>query len=162
MDFEVQRCSRRCSQTDRELQPDETFYSALIAEGAEVSRYDYCQEAWDGPPENSVGWWKSRMPGPKSNKIHWAPNDVMLEYFEGLEGHPDKEDIRYVLALLLIRRRVVRLEESESADAGQEGTMVLYCARREKTYQVTTASVSAERTKEIQEELAKLLFADAA
>lgn len=161
MDFEVQRCSRRCSKTDRELAPDETFYSALIAEGAEVVRYDYCEEAWEGPTENSVGWWKSRMPGPKSNKIHWAPNDVMLEYFEGLEGIAEKADVRFVLALLLIRRRVVRMEESGSEGSGPDD-LVLYCARREKTYQVQSTTVNSTRTKEIQDELAKLLFADAA
>ncbi len=161
MDFEVQRCSRRCSKTDRELAPDETFYSALIAEGSEVVRYDYCEDAWEGPPEKNVGWWKSRMPGPKSNKIHWAPNDVMLEYFEGLEGNAEKQDVRYVLGLLLIRRRVVRLEES-GAEPTVPGEMTLYCARREKTYKVLPATVNAARTKEIQDELAKLLFADAA
>ena len=161
MDFEVQRCSRRCSQTDRELAPDETFYSALIAEGSNVVRYDYCEEAWEGPPETSVGWWKSRMPGPKSNKIHWAPNDVMLQYFEGLTDKPEKQDVRFVLALLLIRRRVVRLEESETDESGRD-EMVLYCPRRETTYKVATATVNAQRTREIQDELAKLLFADAA
>lgn len=161
MDFEVQRCSRRCSQTDRELAPNETFYSALIAEGAEVVRYDYCEEAWDGPPEKSVGWWKSRMPDPKSNKVSWAPNDVMLQYFEGLADKPEKEDVRFVLALLLIRRRVVRLEESEVSESGQD-EMVLYCARREATYRVANVTVDSQRTKEIQEELAALLFANAA
>ncbi|REJ67984.1 MAG: hypothetical protein DWQ31_09750 [Planctomycetota bacterium] len=161
MDFEVQRCSRRCSKTDRELAPDETFYSALMVEGAAVVRYDFCEEAWEGPPAESIGWWKSRMPGPKSNKIHWAPNDVMLEYFEGLEDRPEKSDVRYVLALLLIRRRVVRLEDSDEA-ANATSEMILYCPRRETTYRVATQTVDPRRAQEIQDELAKLLFAEAA
>ena len=41
--------------------------------------------------------------------IKW-PNDVMLELFDQWDGQPDKEDLRYVLTLLLIRRRVLRLE----------------------------------------------------
>jgi len=160
IDYEVQRCTRHCVVTGRELQPGEIFYSTLTAEGANVVRRDYSIEAWQGPPEGVLGWWKSRMPERDARKLHWAPNDVMLELLEGLEGQPDKQDLRYVLALLLIRRRVVRLEETERDEAGRE-VSVLYCPRRETTYRVVSVVPDAERTAEIQEELVRLLFADA-
>ena len=66
--------------------------------------------------------------------------------------------MRYVLALLLIRRRVVRLEETERDEQGRE-VSVLYCPRRETTYRVVVELPTDERTDEIQEELARLLFA---
>jgi len=113
IDYEVQRCTRHCAVTGRELQPGETFYSTLSAAGAQVVRNDYSQESWQGPPEGILGWWKSHMPARDAKKMHWAPNDVMLDLLETLESQPDKQDLRYVLALLLIRRRVVRLEETE-------------------------------------------------
>ena len=60
MDFEVQRFTRRCAATDRELAPGELFYSVLLAEGAEVVRHDYAAEAWNGPTVRAApGWWKS-------------------------------------------------------------------------------------------------------
>jgi hypothetical protein len=160
IDYEVQRCTRHCAATGRELQPGEEFYSTLTAEGAQVVRHDYAKEAWQGPPEGVLGWWRSHMPDRNAKKLHWAPNDVMLDLLESLESQPDKMDMRYVLALLLIRRRVVRLEETETDDARRE-ISVLYCPRRETTYRVVTATPSDERTTEIQEELARLLFADA-
>ena len=160
MDFDVQRCTRHCAKTEQELQPDEMFYSVLIVEGADVMRYDYSAEVWEGPPEAALGWWKSKMPGRNAKKIHWAPNDVLLEYFEQLEDQTLQRDTRYILALLLIRRRVVRLEETEQDDQNTE-TMILYCPRRESTYKVLCAMPTEPRIEEIQEELAKLLFADA-
>jgi len=160
IDYEVQRCTRHCAATGRELQPGETFYSTLVAEGAEVVRHDYAPEAWNGPPGGVLGWWKSQMPERTAKKLHWAPNDVMLELLESLESQPDKKDMRYVLGLLLVRRRVVRLEETEQDDAGHE-VSILYCPRRETTYRVETMMPSDERIAEIQQELAKLLFADA-
>lgn len=160
IDYEVQRCTRHCAATGRELQPGEAFYSTLKAEGAQVVRHDYSLAAWQGPPEGVLGWWKSQMPDRNAKKLHWAPNDVMLELLESLEAQPDKTDMRYVLALLLIRRRVVRLEETDRDPSGRE-VSVLYCPRRETTYRVVTVMPSAERTTEIQEELARLLFADA-
>jgi hypothetical protein len=161
LDFEVQRCTRHCATTERELAAGEEFYSVLEAEGGDVVRRDYCAGAWEGPPEGALGWWKSHMPLPNQNKMNWAPNDVMLDLLERLEGDLQKQDMRYVLALLLIRRRVVRFEESEQPSADNE-VFVLYCPKKETTYRVSVVAPTAQRADEIQEELAKLLFADAA
>ena len=94
---------RRCSTTGREFAPAEEFYSALVAEGAELRRLDYCVEAWQGPPPGAVGWWKSQVPDRNAARAHWAPNDVLLSFFDELADQPDKQDMRYVLALLLVR-----------------------------------------------------------
>jgi len=158
IDYDVQRSTRHCAATGRELQPGETIYSTLTAEGAQVVRRDYAREAWPGPPEGVLGWWKSQVPARDAKKVHWAPNDVMIELLEQLETQPDKQDMRYVLSLLLVRRRVMRLESTEQDALGNE-ISVLYCPRRESTYRVTSVMPNAERTAEIQEELARLLFA---
>jgi hypothetical protein len=142
------------------LAPGEQFYSALVSEGAELVRLDYSVDAWRGPPQNALGWWKSRMPVASEKRMHWAPNDVMLELFEQLEEQPDKQDMRYVLALLLVRRRVMRLEEKE-LDANGAEVLVLYCPRRETSYRALERAPQESRIDEIQEELARLLFADA-
>jgi len=161
MDFDVQRCTRRCCETERDLEPGEIFFSALITEGANVVRKDFCLDAWDGPPERAIGWWRSQMPAPNAKKVHWAPNDIMLNYFLELADQPEKQDVRYVLTLLMIRRRIMRMEDTEFDEAGQE-QLVVFCPRRDETYHVTAVSPSDARTQEIQEELAQLLFADAA
>lgn len=161
MDYEIQRCTRHCSVTERDLTPGEYFYSALVSDGAELVRLDYSIDAWGGPPQNVVGWWKSRMPAANEKRMRWAPNDVMLELFEQLQQQPDKLDMRYVLALLLVRRRVMRLEEKELDENGAE-VLVLYCPRRETTYKVPEIAPEDSRIDQIQEELAQLLFADAA
>lgn len=161
VDFEVQRCTRHCAKTEREFRPGETFVSVLIEEGKDVVRYDYALDAWEGPPENVVGWWKAQMPEPNAKKVNWAPNDVMLHYFESLEADATKADVRYVLALLMVRRRILRLEETETADDGSE-VLVLYCAKKEAEYKVTVLDPTGERVAEIQDELSKLLYSDAA
>jgi hypothetical protein len=149
-----------CAESGRELKPGETFFSTLTNEHGQVARNDYSTEAWRGPPEGVLGWWRSQMPERDARKLHWAPNDVMLELLESLEAVPEKQDLRYVLALLLIRRRVVRLEETEHDAAGSE-VSVLYCPRRDAVYRVVTVVPGEERAAEIQDELARLLFANA-
>jgi hypothetical protein len=160
LDFEIQRFTRHCAATGRELKPGESFYSALVSKGAQVERQDFAVESWTGPPEGTLGWWKSQVPTPSAQKVHLAPNDVMLELLEQWEAVPTRHDSRYVLSLLLVRRRVLRLEETETDDTGTE-VSVLYCPRRDCTYRVPAVMPSDERAAEIQDELSKLLFAGA-
>ncbi|MGE0534483.1 MAG: hypothetical protein AB7O68_05880 [Pirellulales bacterium] len=161
MDYDVQRCTRRCATSGRELADGETFYSVLVAEGNAVRRVDYASEAWNGPPSSDVlGWWRSQMPTRDQKKGRLAPNDVLLGYFHELEHQPEEQDTRYVLALLLVRRRVLRLEESESPAEGRS-ELILYCPREDTTYRVRDASPDEARATEIQNRLNELLYADA-
>lgn len=156
-DFEIQRCTRRCAALDRELAPGEAFYSVLVPRGGSVVRVDYSQEGWPGAPAGAIGWWKSQVPDAAGRKPTLAPNDVLLQYFEQLEADPRQGDLRYVLALLLVRRRIMRLEATEKDDAGQE-TLVLHCVRNEAEYRAPVAMPTAARAAEIQQELSKLLY----
>ncbi len=160
LDFEVQRCTRQCAVTEREFKPGEPFYSVLIRDGAEVIRQDYSLDAWEGPPENVFGFWKSEMPDLSARKLQWAPNDVMRHYFRQLVEGEEKRDTAYVLALLLVRRRLMRLEDTEHDEQGRE-VLVVYCPREEMEFRVPVVEPGAQRIQQIQEELAKLLFAQA-
>lgn len=98
------------------------------------------------------------MPDATPKKAQLAPNDVILQLFDQLAEQPDKADMRYVLALLLVRRRVARQEDGEIDDEGREW-MVMYCPRREATLKTLVSMPSDARAAEIQDELARLLYA---
>ncbi len=170
LDFEVQRCSRHCAATERELRPGDTCYSVLEVSGADVVRKDYCAEGWQGASSGAFGWWKSRVPEPTAKKIKLAPNDVLLELFEHLAERSDQSDLRYVLTLLLIRRRVLRVDvmtdelgkPSPSSEAeNSDEVMAVYCPKRDTTFQVMVSMPRGERIDEIQQQLSQLLIADA-
>ena len=156
VDFEVKRFTRVCAKTEVELKAGDEFYSFIVRDGSETVRKDVAAASWDGPPEDCLGWWKSEVPDPKSKKLHWAPHDVMLHYFADTEDQPEQADVRYILALLMIRRRIFRLEETETGDDGRE-VMLLYCSRNETEYKVPEVAMTPERAKEIQALLSELL-----
>lgn len=170
LDFEVQRCTRCCAATERALQPGDECYSVLEVVGADVVRKDFSAAAWKGAPEAAFGWWKSRVPEPTAKKIKLAPNDVLLELFDQLADKTEQQDLRYVLALLLVRRRVLRVEVCDEPPSPQRGTdllnrvaetMTLYCPKRDATCQVVVAMPSNDRIDAIQQQLAELLLAGA-
>ena len=122
-DYNVHKHARKCAATDRPFAPGEAFFSVLAPtpedpDGEIIERRDYCREAWQGPPENAVGWWRSKMPDGVA-KPRLAPNEVMLELFHRWADEPQRVEARYVLTLLLLRRKVVRhaTEDVVEADA---------------------------------------------
>jgi hypothetical protein len=169
LDFEVQRCTRCCAATERALEPGDECYSVLEISGAEIVRKDFSAEAWKGASEAAFGWWKSRVPEPTAKKIKLAPNDVLLELFDQLADKSEQQDLRYVLGLLLVRRRVLRVdvtiesphERDETTLQDAVETMTLYCPKRESTCEVAVAMPSTQRIDEIQQQLSELLVAGA-
>ena len=159
IDYEVHRCGRRCATTDREFAPGEDIMSALISENGQVVRKDFALTAWATPPENAIGWWKSQVPHPLTKRMHWAPGEVMLGYFEQLAEEPEKADVRYFLALLMVRRKLLRQESIEKDAAGAE-TLVLFCPRNEAEYRTAVVMPTEDRLAIIQQELSQLLQAD--
>jgi hypothetical protein len=162
LDFEIQRSTRRCAASDRALEPGELCYSMLEVRGADVVRKDFAASEWKGPPSEAFGWWKSRVPEPHGKKIKLAPNEVLLRLFDELAERPESEDMRYVLALLLVRRRVLRLDgpglpEPKLSIASDVQTLSVFCPLREMNYEVVELMPSDERIEQIQQQLGELL-----
>jgi hypothetical protein len=157
-DIEIQRCTRHCAVTGRRLEDGEEYFTELRSQGADLERVDYSVGAWTGPRDETISWWKSRVPTPETRRARWAPNDVLLEVFQDLLTRPEQADKCYVMALLLVRRRILRLEDTEQSPQG-EPQLALYCPRDEKTYHAPVQTPDDARIEEIQRELEQLLFA---
>jgi hypothetical protein len=156
LDFDLQTCTRHCASSGRELLPGEAFYTVLRQVGREVERADYATDVWTTPPADCLAWWKSQLPLPDQKKPTWAPNDVMLQLFESLAHDPAQADLRYVLSLLLVQRRILKVEASTRDAQGVE-QLTLYCPRQETTYQLPAIVPAAERIQSIQQQIGQLL-----
>lgn len=158
MDFQIKRTGRHCQETDRELKPGEEFYSELICESAALVRKDYSAEAWQGPDANSVGWWRARIPQMDGGRVYWAPREVLLAYFESLRDLPTVPPAAYVMALLLVRKRILQWVDTRETPRGE--IMELKYVKENKTYEVAVVELSDQQINGIQQELAEQLFMD--
>lgn len=120
-EYQVPASARRCQATGRELKAGDGYHGVLMDVGGSLIRHDYCPDAWTGPPEGTIGHWSGQVPvGDAPNR---APVDdaMLLECFRRLDGaaEPAQVNFRYVLALLLLRRKVLRLEEGRRDELGE-------------------------------------------
>ena len=158
LDFEVRCCSRHCVKTGNVLQPGEVYFSVLEVQEAETIRRDYCAQAWQEPSGECLGWWRSRVPV-KDEKPRLAPTDVMLNLFAALEDKPSDAQFRYLLGLLLIRRRVLRREDSIRNESDQE-VLTVFAPRRDKRYELIVDEPDEEGSAQIQQRMIDLLYGD--
>lgn len=161
LDYEVRRPTQRCAVGDRALSPGEAYYSVLLEEKNEVLRRDIASAAWQGPPENAIGWWRCHTPS-NDGKPQPAPREVMLGLLDQWANDPSKVSDRYLLALLLVRRRVLRIEQAGFAlglknQQQDQHQLVLSCAERDEPFQVTIAPPSESEAARIEERLSELL-----
>src|SRR5262249_46010523 len=150
-DFQIQASSRRCCVSGRELQTGERFYSVLIEQSGKLVRQDYSIEVWKGPPEGAYSFWQSRVSPPESKRRPPIDDEMLLDCFARLEGQtdPGKIRFRYIVALLLMRRKRVKFDEARQ-EFGQE-VLVLRCQRSGDTYQVIDPRLTERELASVQD-----------
>jgi hypothetical protein len=156
-DYQIQPHTRRCHATGRVLRPGERYYSVLVDESGKLIRHDYAGEAWTGPPQMVFGFWTGKVPPENSSGLPGVDDDMLLDYFLRLSAEADssRTSVRYVVALLLMRRRKLKFDEAVMED-GQE-ILVLRCTQTEEKYRVPNPRLTEEELNSVQDEVFKLL-----
>ncbi len=157
-DYSINKCSRKCAVAGRPLEPGESFVSTIVFSGEEIKRLDIAASEWKGPQGETIGWWRSRMPEAAQRKLRPAPNGVLLDTLAELLEHPEQEELAYLLALLLVRRRV--LHEEQSIEEDESAAWNLVCNADDRRWSVPTASPAPDRIAVLRESLNDLLFTE--
>jgi len=157
LDYQIQAPTHRCARSGRELKPGERIHSVLRIEGGKFLREDVAAEHWHGPPPQVFAHWQGRVPSANKPRKMPIDDEVLVECLARLQDDPDpaKRRFRYVLALLLIRRKRMRLVET-SHHAGVE-TLHLADPKSGATYEVLDPQLAEDELEAVQEEVFRVL-----
>lgn len=104
------------------------------------------------------------MPERTVAKLTPAPNGVLLDSLTELLRNPKQAKLAYLLALLLVRRRVLVDEESfefQEQDAVAYSLLRLHSQADGRTWEVPVVSPQSDaETESLRQELMKLLFTE--
>lgn len=134
MEYHFPPLGKTCAATGKPLAPGSACRSALFEQNGQQVRKDYSPDGWTGPPTGAIGFWVTTVPeqvGPPK-----LDPDQMIRYFEQLteEASPSHDEARYLLALLLLQQRRLKLETVRSDEDGD--VLVLTGMRGEGTFEV--------------------------
>ncbi|MDP6542015.1 MAG: hypothetical protein QGF07_04440 [Phycisphaerales bacterium] len=122
---EVSRPTGRCAATGEEI-PHATPAIAALCEREEdegFDRLDYSVEAWDSGqrPPRLFSHWRYTTPNEGKKPDIVIDDTVLVDLFERLDGddRPQRIAFRYIMALVLLRKRKLKLVGREELDDGE-------------------------------------------
>src|SRR6516225_3775292 len=135
-DYQIQANTRRCAVTGRELRPGERYFTALLDVDGRLIRQDYSNEAWQGPPPEAFSFWTGRIPAQEESRRPRIDDDLLFDCFQRLEGQTesDKVNFRYVVALLLMRRKRFKFEEARKEN--DQEILLVRCVKTRNAFRV--------------------------
>lgn len=145
-----QPACRHCQHTFEDTEP---HISALAVRGEEVAREDVCLACWKTQvSRGDLFWWRTRHEEGKKRGI--ALNLEALEaLFTRLEGQAAGAlaELRYVLCLVLMRKRKLKIERVERDAEGE--ALIVSRPRRSDLYRVAVFDFSPEKVDELRSRL---------
>lgn len=161
----VPKCGRQCAVTERELRPGEKIISALFDEAGRYIRKDFSADVWSTPPEGTIAFWMSRIPESDAHPKPTINDGLLMDFFDQLEASDDPEKIRfrYVLALLLMRRKKLKFEDLQketlptSCDEATRELMILRGTKNKRKYSVVDPHLTEDELVGAQDEVFRVL-----
>jgi len=160
--WEFSRTTGNCAATGRELAEGESYYAVLFETPEGFERKDYTLEAWSGPPQGSYCYWRARVPvrEKKSGPVT-VDHTLLTHFFLRLEDEDSqiKQQFRFVLALLLMRKRHLKFERAVR-EGGLEYWQVRL-VREQSEHKVLNPRLSDQEVRQLSEQLTAILNGDA-
>lgn len=155
-DWEIRKRSETCTATQRPFQEGEFFYTALYRDADNFRRDDVCEEAWAARPAEPApfSFWKTKFEAPPPP----PPEPLAKQDAEGIlrrligENSDATKNARYILALMLERKRILKPMESSDPDI-----MVYERAGTGETFLIPNPRLSLAQVPEVQAEVTALL-----
>ncbi len=159
-DYNISKVTGRCAACERELAPGEGYVATVIEQGEELQRHDYCPECWDawGGDSTPLGQWRARVPEPNEKKKLFVDDDVLINFFERLAGaeDPAKVNFRFVLALILMRKKRLIYDRSRTDPHGRE-VWQMHLRGSDETCEVVDPNLDEEKIAEVGDQLHQIM-----
>jgi hypothetical protein len=161
MDYDIKPLGKVCAVTGQPLRPGDHVFSVLIDDDGEIQRLDFSEKGWPGsPPPNSIGVWRVVVPAPVIASRNPLDPTALMQLFEQLceNEQPLQERLRYVLALLLMRMRRLKLDGRR--EIAGEAFLQFSASNGEGNFEVRDLQLSDQEAHSTQQELNALLLAE--
>lgn len=155
--YQFQGPARQCAATGRELRPGEKFVSVLRDVNGQFVRQDYAADVWTEAPSDAVAWWAGRIPEGGRPAKPIINDDLLLDCFEHLTNttDPARLNFRYVVALLLMRRKRFKFDDARKQD-GKE-MLIMRDAKSGRKHEVLDPQLNETEMDAVRDEVFRVL-----
>ncbi len=160
-EWTIQNRGHQCSATGKPFAEDEYFYALLFDDTTGYRREDLCEEAYKARPADAVqpfSFWRTKYtpPPPAAPETlgKQTAEDLLRSYMA--ESTPMHASARYLLAVMLERKRILKEVQVKRADDGSR-IRVYERAGTGEVFVIPDPELKLEELEQVQNELAGLL-----
>lgn len=159
-DWEIKKTIGQCSGTGREFEIDEEYFAALVEGEEGLERRDFSVAYWEAEKPAVYCFWKTKMPNPEQKKKVFVNDEMLMAFFDRLENEtdPDKVNFRFVLTLILMRKRKLKYDGCRIED-GQE-VWTLKVTGQDRTADVINPHLTEDQIESLSAQMGQILQAD--
>ena len=117
-EWEIDKPVGQCYGTDKKIEAGEEYFGALVETDEGLARRDFCADYWQEQKPEVFCYWKTKLPQPDQKKQIFVDDEMLMAFFERLAEETEQEKInfRFVLALVLMRKRRLKYDLSRIED----------------------------------------------
>jgi hypothetical protein len=155
-DWKFTRRNGLCFKCTRAFAELEQHYSELRVHDGVLVREDRCNGCFGGQlDELGLAFWRTRHRPGGGLKLDLESLEALFLTLVG-RGEEKLGELRYLLSLLLLRKRRLKLKRIAPASGATRERLIVNRPRRPQEYEVEVYDLSAERQNELREELRRI------
>lgn len=161
----VSRSTGICSISGETLTPGTKAVAALCEreEDEGFDRFDYSEASWEGtpPPERLFSHWRYLVPNKEDKQDIVIDDEVLLDLFERLDGdeRPQRVAFRYILALVLLRKRKLQFVSRDQDEQGELWNLK-FRGTDSEPLAVRNPGIEEEEIQDLSDQLGEILQGD--
>jgi len=156
--YHFARPQGRCAVSNEPIEPGQKFMAALRETPAGFERVDISLAKWpEFDRKDVIGFWQTIMPAAEQKKKVFVDDQVLCEIFERLSdtAEPAKLNFRFVLGLILMRKRMIIYENTRT-----EGDREIWTVRfkgRDDKLDLVNPKLDEQQVLEVSQQLGEIL-----
>jgi hypothetical protein len=163
--YDIARTEGQCGHCGRQLAEGQEFFAVLVEDGESFIRHDWCLGCWESPDRQEVpnlfSVWRSRIPVRQARKKLFVDDEMLVNFFQRLAGdaEPARLNFRFVLALVLMRKKLLTYDGSARDGDGVE-TWHMRLRGSDERHDVVNPRLDEQHIGELSEQLSQILHGE--
>ncbi len=160
VEYRIEKSQAVCVKTGSPLEEGATYYAVLFEDGESFRREAFSEQAWYGPPEGAYCFFKTRVPTKQKKKRLLVDDDILMTFFRRLGGETElaRLQFRFVLALILMRKRLLKYEETITEDEAE--IWIMRIGKEDELHKVVNPRLNDHEIESVSKQLTAILHGD--
>ncbi|MBL1216172.1 MAG: hypothetical protein D8M59_01605 [Planctomycetes bacterium] len=164
--FRIGKATGACAATGRPIEPGQAYIATLCEqeESDDFARLDYHIEPWESGqrPDRLYSYWRAVMPDANAPKNALVDDAVLQALFERLgedDDRPQRAAYRYVIGLILMRKRLLKHVGMKRDDDGRSVWLVVPKGSppEEEPIEMVDPQLSEDQQRDVADQLGEVL-----